>query len=116
MDGLDVLGAVEVGLVGGEDGEGAAHHSDGRHRRRAEPEAVLNLAPKLKSAGSSFGIFRESDSHAEVEGGHGPVGRGDALRDGVGQRGEERDRAQREEVERVAPADLVRYAGPGGKD
>ena len=48
MDGLDVLGAVEVGLVGGEDGEGAAHHRDGRHRRRAEPKAVLNLAPEGK--------------------------------------------------------------------
>ena len=115
MDGLDVLGPVQVCLVGGEDGEGAAHHSYGRHRRGAEPEYEFREANKFEFGAKIQNFKKIRDSHAEVERGHGPVWVGDALRDGVGEGGEEGDGAEGEHVEGVATADLVRYASPASR-
>ena len=92
VDGLDILGPVQVGLVGGQDGEGAAHHSYGGHRRGAEPAHKFGIRIWrqnliFKKSGRLFeSKFPEDclNSHGEVEWRHGPVRRRDALRDGVG--------------------------------
>ena len=86
VDGAHVLGAVEIGLVGGEDSEGAAEDGDGRHGAGAEG--------------------------SQVDLSQGAPGVGDALVDEEGEAAEERDGAQGVDVECVAPPDLVRDGGP----
>ena len=86
MDGTNVLGSVEISLIGREDGEHAAHDGEGDDGGGAEA--------------------------SEVDGSEGAGGVGHALVDEEGEPSIDGDGHKSEHLEGVPPANLVRHGRP----
>ncbi len=86
MDRLNVLGTIEIGLIGRQHGEHAAHDGDG-----------------CDGGGAESG---------QINRGHRSIRIRHHLGDAVRERREDRDSAQGEDVESSAPPDAVRDSGP----